>query len=189
MHVTQPANPPVASIMSSLYAAHFTPLCAFIRKRMGACDEVPDIVQQAFCEAMRGYAGFSGRSAVQTWLYGIALNVMRSHLARARRAEFQPCTVEELELADTAQVPTDEALASRQQLARVSALLEHCCDSSRQALMLVAVDGLSCEEAATELNVAVGTVRSRVSRLRSELRSGLALKLPCAAVPYGHTSH
>jgi DNA-directed RNA polymerase specialized sigma24 family protein len=40
-------------------------------------------------------------------------------------------------------------------------------------LLMVAVDGMACEEAAAMLSIPVGTVRSRVSRARSRLREAM----------------
>jgi len=167
------AAPAACARVATLYALHFLPLCAFLRKRMGASDEVLDIAQQTFCEALLAYSTFRGQSAVRTWLYGIALNIMRNHLARARRDGLQPLLPEALEVADPHQVPTDEALSSRERLRNVAQLLSGCSACSRDALLMVAVDGLSYEEAAQRLQVAEGTVRSRVSRLRAELRCAL----------------
>lgn len=165
------------SPISELYVSHYKPLCAFIRKRMGASDDVADIAQQAFCEALCSYRNFSGRATLQTWLYGIALNLMYKHLSRARRVEYQnPGDWDvDMEIEDAEQASADDTLNAREQLRRVSALLDQSSDSNRQALLMVAVDGMSYSQAAQALQVATGTVRSRVSRLRSDLREELGL--------------
>ena len=49
-------------------------------------NEVQDVAQEAFIKAYRALAGFRGESAFYTWLYRIAINAAKNHLAsRGRR--------------------------------------------------------------------------------------------------------
>src|SRR5450432_3742122 len=56
--------------------------------RLGHVDrkDLEDLVQSTFLEVHRSAKGFSGRSAVSTWILGIAMNVARHHVrGEARR--------------------------------------------------------------------------------------------------------
>lgn len=77
-------------LLSSLVAEHAGRLQRFIAKHIGHSSDVEDLAQQAFAEAARAYQSFRGDSQLSTWLYGIALNLVRNHLSRApeRRYEF-----------------------------------------------------------------------------------------------------
>jgi RNA polymerase sigma-70 factor (ECF subfamily) len=145
----------------------------FILRRVGLPEDAEDLAQQALVEAARNIASFRGDAEMSTWIYGIALNLARNHVTRSpnRRHVFESDEVlEETEAPHSD--PCDQA-SQRQELTRLSEALGQLREGSVQALMLVAVDGLSYEEAALELGVPVGTIRSRVSRARAEVRQRL----------------
>lgn len=156
---------------------HRVKLHRFIARYIGTHEDANELTQQAFVYAYEAYPSFRGQSAFSTWLYGIAMNLVRNYLSRApqRRYEF----VDEAMLADIAfdsPSPLENAELSEkiQQLEdAMQALPVHM----REVLMLVALDELSYEEAAAFLNVPVGTVRSRLSRARTLLRE--KIDFPC----------
>lgn len=145
----------------------------FILRRVGLPEDAEDLAQQALVEATRHIDRFRGEAELSTWIYGIALNLARNHVTRSpnRRHVFESDDVLEESEAPNSD-PCDQAM-QRQSLIHLSQALDGLRDGAVQALMLVAVDGLSYEEAATELGVPVGTIRSRVSRARSEVRQRL----------------
>src|SRR5574343_1848323 len=60
--------------------------------------DVADVVQEAFIKAYRALPGFRGESAFYTWLYRIAVNTAKNHLAmRARRPSDDEIDIEEAE--------------------------------------------------------------------------------------------
>ena len=145
----------------------------FVLRRVGNPDEAEDLAQQALVEATQHIHRFRGEAEVSTWVHGIALNLARNHLSRSpqRRMVFESDEVlEESESPNSD--PCDKAI-QRQALVHLSEALRSLPEGSVQALMLVAVDGLSYEDAAAELGVPVGTIRSRVSRARAEVRQRL----------------
>ncbi|MFM1990948.1 MAG: hypothetical protein RJA99_3905 [Pseudomonadota bacterium] len=178
---TEPASPAAGDIDASwdrtrtaevhrLFVEHHKSLLAFISRRMASPDEAHDIVQSAFVEAFRCYGRFSGASSMKTWLFGIALNVMRNHHFRSSWRHATPLDDDGLLTAgETARSP-QEAYEVRCTVERVLRGLDAASPDHRDTLLLVAIDGLSYEAAAQRLGVAVGTVRSRVSRLRAALR-------------------
>lgn len=145
----------------------------FVLRRVGSPEDAEDLVQQALVEATRHIHRFRGEAEVSTWVYGIALNLARNHLSRSpgRRHIFESDDVLEEREAPNSD-PCDLAV-QRQTMVWLGESLGKLRDGSLQALMLVAVDGLSYEEAASELGVPVGTIRSRVSRARAEIRQRL----------------
>lgn len=142
----------------------------FVLRRVGNPDEAEDIAQQALVEAAHHIDRFRGEAEVTTWVHGIALNLARNHLSRSpqRRMVFESDEVLEASESPNSD-PCDQAI-QRQALVHLGDALRGLPEGSVQALMLVAVDGLSYEEAATELSVPIGTIRSRVSRARAEIR-------------------
>jgi RNA polymerase sigma-70 factor (ECF subfamily) len=170
---TAPSRLPDERLFRDLVQAHSARLQRFIIKHIGNTSEAEDLAQQAFMEAARSYQTFRGESQLSTWLYGIALNLIRNHLSRApeRRYDF----VGESSLEDLAAESTspEEAAAQTQAMRLLQDSLEELPESMRSILLLVGLDNLSYEEAAALLSVPIGTVRSRLSRARAALRERL----------------
>src|SRR5690606_27191699 len=142
----------------------------FVLRRVGSPEDAEDLVQQALIEATRHFHRFRGEAEVSTWVYGIALNLSRNHLSRspARRHVFESDEVLESREAPNSD-PCDLAV-QQQTMRQLGAALGDLREGALQALMLVAVDGLSYEEAASELAVPVGALRRRAARARADVR-------------------
>lgn len=173
-----PATPPALEAdgpaFRALVTAHRHRLQSFIERNIGRSSDAEDLAQQAFIEAAKSIHAFRGESALSTWLYGIAMNLVRNYLSRAphRRHAF----VDDSALASVAMEGADpaEQAEHRQLLARLSDELACLPAEMREVLMLVAVEELPYEEAAVMLSIPIGTVRSRASRARMLLRRRLA---------------
>ena len=130
----------------------------------------------------RAYASFRGESQLSTWLYGIALNLVRNHLSRSPQRLYRFEDQSALD-ATAGAGPNPEQQYAMSQLVRVlHAELDELMPEMREVLLLVALDDMPYEDAATLLAVPVGTVRSRVSRARAHLRRGFAAR--GAALPF-----
>ncbi len=169
-----PTPAAINAVFRELMAQHHERLVRFVRRHVGHAHDAEDLAQQAFVEAARTYASFRGDSQLSTWLYGIAMNLVRHHLTRSRRhlvhLEGHPQGDEALAdiAADTA---APDVRCDHAQLVRhLQADLQTLMPEMREVLLLVALDDLSYEEAAATLALPVGTVRSRVSRARAHLR-------------------
>jgi RNA polymerase sigma factor (sigma-70 family) len=162
------------ALFRQLIDDHQQRLYRFVVKHIGWGSDAEDLTQQAFVEAAQGYATFRGASELSTWLYGIAMNLVRNYLSRAphRRFTFEDDEV----LADTSSDNPDpsEQLAQTQMVRALQKELDELPVEMRDVLLLVALDELSYEEAAVMLSIPVGTVRSRVSRARTTLRKRLS---------------
>jgi RNA polymerase sigma-70 factor (ECF subfamily) len=161
-------------VFRGLVREHGQRLHRYVARHIGDCSDAEDLAQQAFVEAATSYGRFRGESQPSTWLYGIAMNLVRNHLSRAPSRRFQFEGEEALD--DHASERPDPA---RQfELTQAMHLLQRELDDlmpeQREVLLMVALDELSYEQAADQLAIPVGTVRSRVSRARSQLRRRLA---------------
>jgi RNA polymerase sigma-70 factor (ECF subfamily) len=154
----------------ALVNEHRSRLQSFIERNIGRSSDAEELTQQAFVEAARSIVSFRGESALSTWLYGIAMNLVRNYLSRAphRRYAFEDDSALE-SIASEGANPEQQA-ERRELLAKLSGELEMLPAEMRQVLMLVAVEELSYEEAAVMLSIPIGTVRSRASRARTMLR-------------------
>ena len=70
-------------LFRDLIDQHQRRLYRFVIKYIDHPDDAADITQQAFVEAARTIASFRGDSKLSTWLFGIAMNMVRNYLSRA----------------------------------------------------------------------------------------------------------
>jgi RNA polymerase sigma factor (sigma-70 family) len=156
-----------------LVRKHQKSLYAFILRRIGNSSDAEELAQQTFVAAAASIASFRGESALSTWLYGVAMNLVRNHLSRepSRRYRFEDAST--LDDLDCPAATPQAQLESKQLVATIEHELKALPSAMREVLTLVGLNELSYEEAAVLLSVPVGTVRSRVSRARDLLRKRL----------------
>jgi len=172
-------------IMERYRTKIFTVTLSLLRNRADA----EEITQDTFIRAHRGLAKFRGDSALSTWLYRIAVNLSRNrywYFFRRRRqdslsldcalTEESAATFSDL-IADGSQDPAQITVANEfcGLIDRCMALLD---SRHREVLELRNVLNHSYEEIATDLNINVGTVKSRIARARENLRTLIAETCP-----------
>ena len=134
-----------------------------------------DITQEAFIKAYRALPRFRGDSAFYTWMYRIAVNTAKNHLAAQRR---RPMDVE-LDLQDPEQydlhaklkeTDTPEGVTlSNEVKETVERAIAGLPEDLRTAIILRELEGMSYEEIAQTMECPVGTVRSRIFRARDAI--------------------
>ena len=134
-----------------------------------------DIAQEAFIKAYRALPRFRGDSAFYTWMYRIAVNTAKNHLAAQRR---RPMDVE-LDLQDPEQydlhaklkeTDTPEGVTLSNELQEiVERAIQSLPEDLRTAIVLRELEGMSYEEIAQTMECPVGTVRSRIFRARDAI--------------------
>ena len=137
-----------------------------------------DIVQESYLRAFRYFSSLRGDDA-KPWLMGIVRNNCFSWLDKTRSSPEQVELDDELahslpELADSAGA-TPEMLLERERTRReVNAAIMSLAAPFREVVVLRELEGMSYAEIAQIAAVPVGTVMSRLSRARAELKSRLA---------------
>jgi RNA polymerase sigma-70 factor (ECF subfamily) len=137
--------------------------------------EVFDVSQEAFIKAYRALPKFRGDSAFYTWLYRIAINTAKNHLAaKGRRPpadDVEAVTAEQLDSgARLKEFDTPEHLLLQDEIARtIRDALNELPDDLRTAISLRELEGLSYEEIAQAMDCPIGTVRSRIFRARDAI--------------------
>ncbi len=146
---------------------------------LGNHDDALDLSQEVFLRVFRTLGRFRGQSALRTWIYRIVVNQARNRQRwwrRRRRAE-QISLDEYVEkfgdLESRHEVLPDRLLASKETAAKIWQALDRLPFDQRTALILREVEGLRYEEIAYSLDVALGTVKSRLTRARQALREEL----------------
>ncbi len=172
-----------AAAFEMLIDRHSGDIYALLFRLTENAEEASDLTQDTFLRALRSIKSFQGRSELKTWLFRIAINESRNRFRWwKRRRRGQTISLDAMigdsettigdTLADRSISPEDEALSHEREYALQAALLD-IPDVYREAIILCDVEGMSYEETAAALNVGIGTVKSRISRGREELRRRL----------------
>ena len=143
-------------------------------------DDAADITQESFIRAYRSLRNLRSDEAFVSWLFRIAINLSRNHL-RSRphfRTESldQFATSEEdeqeLQIPDSTHDPA-RTLETRemQQVVRTAVLA--LSTAHREVITLHHLEGMRVDDIAAVLHCSVGTVKSRLSRARDELKRKL----------------
>ncbi len=157
---------------------------ALLYRLTSDAEEARDLTQETFLRAFQNIARFRGDADLKTWIYRIAVNQARNRWRwwRRRRRDVTvsldaPDNWREQTLGASlpnlaAPNPEQETLA-REREARLHEALHSLRPSYREAVILRDVEGFSYEEIAATLEISLGTVKSRLSRGRLELRRKL----------------
>ncbi len=158
------------TLFRELVAQHQKRLYRFVIKYIDHPDDAADITQQAFVEAARTIASFRGDSKLSTWLFGIAMNMVRNYLSRAPHRIWKFETDESLTTVASNWPDPSDCLVQKELLELAEKAFSDLSEEMSEVLGLVAVDEISYQDAADILCIPLGTVRSRVSRARAVLR-------------------
>ncbi len=128
--------------------------------------EMDDILQDAYLKAWRGLASFRGDAAFSSWLYRIVHTTALDSVRKVARRQIVP-------LDQASELAVDDAAS---QIVDSFALREALADLPADQLAVVALvdgQGESYEAVAEVLGISPGTVGSRLSRARAQLRRDL----------------
>ena len=135
-------------------------------------DEVLDVTQEAFIKAYRALPNFRGDSQFYTWLYRVAINTAKNHLAtlsrRPPQGDIEAEIAEQMDMGKRLkEQETPERLAEEADLkAVILESIDKLPEELKTALTLREIDGLSYDEIAEAMDCPIGTVRSRIFRAR-----------------------
>jgi RNA polymerase sigma-70 factor (ECF subfamily) len=153
-----------------LYQANYRPVQAYAVNRLGAADDVPDIVAEVFMTAWRRLADVPQPPGDRFWLYGTARRVIARRYRSASRLRKL------LGRLAAEQYSREQPPASSQDPVheRVLAAVGELRPAHREALLLVHWEQLTHAEAAEALGCSVNAVGIRVHKARARLRELLA---------------
>jgi len=140
-------------------------------------DRAEDLVQETYRIAFERWRTLRDPAACRAWLLRILHNVHVDEIRRTRR--LVALEGDALEIPDPRTLGDPFGAASTAStLQRLQTLLEELPDDARWLFGLREVEGLSYAELAEVFEVPVGTIRSRLARLRGRLAAGLAAGRP-----------
>ena len=137
-------------------------------------DDAFDLAQDAFVRAWKGLSGFQFESAFSTWLFRLTSNLCLDYLRAKKRRAAVSLTMSgeedeqaQLDVPDPAMTPEEAVLAAEDRTLLAQAINSLSADY-RQIITLRAINDLSYAEIAKILQIQEGTVKSRLSRARTE---------------------
>ena len=145
-------------------------LRAFAISLSGQVDRADDLVQDTLLRALSNLDRFERGTNLNAWLFTILRNLFHSEYRKRRRE------VEDPDGSYAGRLKAQPEQGSRLDLEDFRGALGKLPHDQREALLLVGASGFSYEEAAGICGVAVGTIKSRVSRARSHLAKSLKIE-------------
>ena len=141
-------------------------------KLMGDPHAAEDCAQEAMLRAFRHMKQYRGESALSTWLYKIACSACLDALRKQKRQPQESLdTLAEGGFTPPSPASTPyEALEKKDRLLALQAAIAALPEDLRQTLVLTQLNNLSYEETAEITGVALGTIKSRLSRAREKLK-------------------
>lgn len=138
-------------------------LRAFARSLAYSADKADDLVQETLMKAWHKQASFQEGTNIRAWLFTILRNEFYSQMRKRGRE------VSDADGAISENMAVHPEQSGKMDLQDMKLALAKLPDDQREAIILIGASGMSYEEAAEICGVAVGTIKSRVSRARTRL--------------------
>jgi RNA polymerase sigma-70 factor (ECF subfamily) len=145
-------------------------LCRYMLKN---AHDAEDAAQDVFLKAYQNLNKFKPDSSLYTWLYRIVVNTCIDYKRKPLLESLFKSSKEgdEFVVDHPADSPSPERLYESKQISNAIQLaLGRLSEKLRTVIVLKDIEGLSYEEISEVLDVSIGTVKSRISRAREELK-------------------
>jgi RNA polymerase sigma-70 factor, ECF subfamily len=140
-------------------------------------DDAADLTQEVFIRAYRAFESFRGDAQPYTWLYRIAVNLVKDSAARRKKRRSTEVSLEswkdenarELELPDETYMP--QRILDKEELrGQLEQAIQALPEGYRECVVLREFESLSYQEVADVMGITVEAVRSRLARARGMIR-------------------
>jgi RNA polymerase sigma-70 factor (ECF subfamily) len=166
---------------NDMVARYYDRIFARVSQLLKNKEDAEEVTQDAFIRAHRGLENFRGEASFSTWLYQIATNLAHNrYWYWFRRKREQSISLDQ-SLTDGGDLTLEnvmpcsgetpaEAAVTQEFVDRVSACMGELSKMHKEILILRNVRNLTYDEIAQQLEISVGTVKSRIARARESLR-------------------
>ena len=163
-----------ADAFAHLVTAYETSVYRLALRMCGNAHDAEEAAQEAFVSAWKGLPSFRGESKFSSWLYQLTTNACLDLLRREKRHRAAVPLDEQAELSSE---DTPQRAAETAELRdTLQAALQELSDDHRQIFLLRQMRQLSYDEIGALLGLESGTVKSRLSRAKKQLRQILLQK-------------
>jgi len=156
--------------LAELYELHFDFVYRSLRRLGVRSATLEDATQDVFVVAQRRLSTFEQRSAIKTWLFGIAFRVARDHRRHASKYASSPLVEEALVGKDP---DPQEAALITEATGLMQTLLDQLDEHRRAVFVLAEFEEFTAQEIAESLGIGANTVYSRLRLARRDLDQAL----------------
>ncbi len=139
--------------------------------RMVRGAEAEDLVQSAFLEAHRSAPRFRGESSAKTWLFGIAANLVRTHIRGEQRRRHATTALETMPSAPARSL--DDTITDEQRRRWVVAAVERLTPALKEVYVLCVLEELPGKDAARVLGIREASLWRRLTDAREAMRRSI----------------
>src|SRR3954451_13993805 len=155
---------------AEIFHRHWDEIYRYIARRLGP-EAAEDVGAETFTVAFRSRGRYyTDRTDARPWLYGIATNLIRQHHRTERRRHELHARAGTGQASASFTDGSDARVTAQLLGPRIASVLAGLSAADRDLLLLIAWADLTYEEAAEALGVPMGTVRSRLHRVRKKIR-------------------
>lgn len=155
--------------LSELYERHAPSLFVRLDRRCGDREVVEEAVQDTFVAVWSSAGKFRGEGPVAGWIWGIAIRRLIGVLRK------KPKTMVALgKVAEQTVVSAEDQLLVGVEHGDLAGAMDRLSPELRSVVQATVLDGLTMREAGVLLGIPTGTVKTRLSKARRELRGALA---------------
>lgn len=147
-------------------------------RTLGHEEDAKDAAQDAFIKVFKNLSQYTGDAQFSTWLYRIVINTCKDYLRK--RSSIKETSLENTsgegetyltELPDSEIMQPEKQLERKEIQGKIIQALDQLPEANKTAVVLRDIRGLSYEEISIIESCSVGTVKSRINRGRTYLRT------------------
>jgi len=162
-----------------VYRRHYGDVFRFVYSKVRDYNDALDLTSEVFLKALKGFKGFKGLSSVKTWLFSIAVNVVRDYWSyRNRHLPLLPAPYsEEADDLDNPMLAREDEYEEEEDTPDFAVPLGifkeayySLPEPYREVLYLFYVEKMTYREISEALGVSMGTVKSRLNRAKGKLK-------------------
>ncbi|WP_086829908.1 RNA polymerase sigma factor [Allokutzneria sp. NRRL B-24872] len=163
------SGPEPSAAFGALFDRHAHHLHRYLANRAGAVAD--DLLSETFLAALQSRATYDpNRATARAWLFGIATNILRKHARLGARHQLAVSAASLPDRVESHEGRVAEKIDAQTRAQQLAVAIERLEERDRDVLLLSSWAQLDSAEVAEALGVPVGTVRSRLHRVRRQLR-------------------
>jgi RNA polymerase sigma-70 factor (ECF subfamily) len=144
---------------------------AMALRYLGNYDDASDVTQEALIKVYKNISKFRFEASFTTWLYRIVINTAKDFLKKKNREKVVSIDETQKEFKDENKDQNPQEHTERQEVkSEVHRALDKISENYRMVIVLKDIQGFTYDQISEMLEIPIGTVRSRISRGRVELK-------------------
>ncbi len=152
---------------------------AMALRYLGNYDDASDVTQEALIKVYKNISKFRFEASFTTWLYRIVINTAKDFLKKKNREKVVSIDDTQKEFKDENKDQNPQEHTERQEVkSEVHRALEKISENYRMVIVLKDIQGFTYDQISEMLEIPIGTVRSRISRGRVELKKEILRSNP-----------